>query len=306
MMDRYGDLDGDGLEYARSNERGLIQQGWKDSHDSIFHADGRMAIGPIATRELVRLCGARSAAESRRCSATRRGAGPGAARGGPAARLRCGLLGRGARHLRAGARRREAALPGTRLERRPRAVGGSRFPSARRGWPTLLSDASFSGWGIRTVAAGEARATTRSRTTTARSGRTTRHRGHGPWPYGQHDRAARLLAGLFDASHTFDLARLPELFCGFTRRHGEDAPSGRLLASGLGRGLGLHAAAGGPWPGGRRAAQVRFRHSRLPGLPGRPVGHRPARRRCHPGPGYRAPAAGRGRAGRFVAAATSR
>src|SRR5439155_1591756 len=37
---RYGDADGDGfVEYARRSEHGLVQQGWKDSHDSVFHAD---------------------------------------------------------------------------------------------------------------------------------------------------------------------------------------------------------------------------------------------------------------------------
>jgi glycogen debranching enzyme len=48
-----GDLDGDGfIEYARQSETGLAQQGWKDSHDSIFHADGRLAAGPIAVCEV--------------------------------------------------------------------------------------------------------------------------------------------------------------------------------------------------------------------------------------------------------------
>jgi glycogen debranching enzyme len=41
-MDQYGDMDRDGfIEYARRSETGLIQQGWKDSRDSIFHADGQ-------------------------------------------------------------------------------------------------------------------------------------------------------------------------------------------------------------------------------------------------------------------------
>src|SRR5690606_10138027 len=35
-IDRYGDHDGDGfIEYARQTEHGLLQQGWKDSHDSV-------------------------------------------------------------------------------------------------------------------------------------------------------------------------------------------------------------------------------------------------------------------------------
>ena len=52
-IDRYGDRDGDGfVEYGRRNQDGLVNQGWKDSHDSVFHADGAMAEGPIALVEV--------------------------------------------------------------------------------------------------------------------------------------------------------------------------------------------------------------------------------------------------------------
>src|SRR5262249_50822369 len=52
-IDTYGDADGDGfVEYLRSSPNGLVQQGWKDSHDSVFHADGAMAAGPIALCEV--------------------------------------------------------------------------------------------------------------------------------------------------------------------------------------------------------------------------------------------------------------
>lgn len=52
-IDRYGDRDGDGfVEYGRRNKDGLINQGWKDSFDSIFHADGTLAEGPIALCEV--------------------------------------------------------------------------------------------------------------------------------------------------------------------------------------------------------------------------------------------------------------
>ncbi|HYG68117.1 MAG TPA: amylo-alpha-1,6-glucosidase, partial [Anaeromyxobacteraceae bacterium] len=52
-MERYGDRDGDGfLEYARRRESGLRNQGWKDSEDSVMHADGRLATGPIALCEV--------------------------------------------------------------------------------------------------------------------------------------------------------------------------------------------------------------------------------------------------------------
>ncbi len=48
-----GDPDGDGfLEYAKGSDRGLDNQGWKDSHDGIQFADGRIAAPPIALAEV--------------------------------------------------------------------------------------------------------------------------------------------------------------------------------------------------------------------------------------------------------------
>ena len=52
-IDGYGDLDGDGfVEYLCRSPRGIRNQGWKDSHDSMVHADGRMAEPPIALSEV--------------------------------------------------------------------------------------------------------------------------------------------------------------------------------------------------------------------------------------------------------------
>ena len=52
-IDTFGDADGDGfVEYARQTDTGLVNQGWKDSYDSIFHADGALARGPIALCEV--------------------------------------------------------------------------------------------------------------------------------------------------------------------------------------------------------------------------------------------------------------
>jgi glycogen debranching enzyme len=52
-IDGPGDPDGDGFtEYLRATEQGLVNQGWKDSHDAIFHADGRLAEGAIALAEV--------------------------------------------------------------------------------------------------------------------------------------------------------------------------------------------------------------------------------------------------------------
>jgi glycogen debranching enzyme len=52
-IDHYGDRDGDGfIEYGRLTPHGLLQQGWKDSQESVFHADGRIPKGPIALCEV--------------------------------------------------------------------------------------------------------------------------------------------------------------------------------------------------------------------------------------------------------------
>src|SRR5262249_24867760 len=52
-IDGPADADGDGfIEYFRATEKGLANQGWKDSFDAIFHADGELAQGPIALAEV--------------------------------------------------------------------------------------------------------------------------------------------------------------------------------------------------------------------------------------------------------------
>src|SRR6185369_4477181 len=51
-IDEHGDRDGDGyIEYQRTTDRGLRNQGWKDSWDSTHFADGRLADPPIALCE---------------------------------------------------------------------------------------------------------------------------------------------------------------------------------------------------------------------------------------------------------------
>jgi glycogen debranching enzyme len=52
-IERYGDRDGDGfVEYGRRRNSGLRNQGWKDSEDAVFHADGTLAEPPIALCEV--------------------------------------------------------------------------------------------------------------------------------------------------------------------------------------------------------------------------------------------------------------
>ena len=52
-IDHYGDFDGDGfVEYRRRSRQGLVNQGWRDSHNAVVHADGSLAQGPIALAEV--------------------------------------------------------------------------------------------------------------------------------------------------------------------------------------------------------------------------------------------------------------
>ncbi len=225
-IDTGGDPDGDGfVEYARRSSQGLIQQGWKDSSDSVFHADGRSADGPIALAEVQGYV-----------YAARRGAARLAAVLGHPTQARA-LTG-AADDLR---RRFEEAFWCEDLSTYALALDGDKQPCrvrasnaghclftgiaaedrARRVAATLLAEASFSGWGVRTVEAGQPRYNPMSY-----------HNGS-IWPhdnaliaagfarYGMKAEAAKILTGLLDASLFFDLHRLPELFCGFLRRPGE-------------------------------------------------------------------------------------
>jgi glycogen debranching enzyme len=225
-MDEYGDMDGDGfIEYERQTPRGLANQGWKDSHDSVFHADGRLAEGAIA------LCEVQGYAY-----AAKRGASE---------------LARALGHTRHADRlAAEAEVLRTRFEEAfwleeqgtyAAALDGHKVPCAvrvsnvghclytqiadvgrgHRAIETLLHPDLFSGWGVRTVARGESRYNPMS------------YHDGSVWPhdnaivaagiarYGKTDGALRILESMFAASQFMELRRLPELFCGFERRHGE-------------------------------------------------------------------------------------
>ena len=227
-MEKYADLDGDGfIEYARQSDTGLIQQGWKDSWDSVFHADGSLAEPPIALCELQGYAYAARTGAALLADALGKKARANALRES-AAELRhrfdaafwdedlgtyaLALDGRKRRCRVRASNAGHALLTGIALPKR-----------APRVAETLLADASYSGWGIRTVAAGEARYNPMS----YHNGSVWPHDnsliGLGLARYGLQADAARILSGLYDASRHFDLARMPELFCGFSRREGEGA-----------------------------------------------------------------------------------
>jgi glycogen debranching enzyme len=92
---------------------------------------------------------------------------------------------------------------------------------ARRVAQTLLAAESFSGWGIRTVAASEVRYNPMGYHTGAVWPHDNALIAQGLSRYGLGKMAARLLTGLFGASLCFDLHRMPELFCGFGQQPGE-------------------------------------------------------------------------------------
>ncbi len=225
-IDQYGDRDGDGfVEYGRRNENGLANQGWKDSFDSVFHADGTLAEGPIALCEVQAYVYA--AKQSAAAIARQLGHGAQAQRlDAEAETLRlafnvhfwCEELGTYAialdgkkrpcrvRSSNAGQTLMTGIVPADRAER---IVSG------------LMARPFFSGWGIRTIPVGEARFNPMA----YHNGSVWPHDnaliGLGFARYGYKEEAVRLFGGLFDAALYADLRRLPELFCGFARQRGE-------------------------------------------------------------------------------------
>jgi glycogen debranching enzyme len=221
-IDGPGDPDRDGfVEYYRKTEKGLANQGWKDSYDAIFHANGRAAEGPIALAEVQGYVFAAKQVAAR-C----------------ALRLGRTML---ANKLEAEATRLaerfEEAFWCPAIESYALALDGAKEPCAVRTSNAgqvlftgiarpdrallvaagLLNPRFFSGWGIRTVARGEARYNPMSY-----------HNGS-IWPhdnalialgfarYGLNRSVAPVFKGLFEAATYMDLRRLPELFCGFQR-----------------------------------------------------------------------------------------
>jgi glycogen debranching enzyme len=222
-IDGPGDVDRDGfVEYRRLSVDGLANQGWKDSYDAVFHEDGRLAKGDIA---LVEVQGYVFAAKRLVAQCARR----------------MGLIDR-ARALEADAERLaenfEAAFWCPEIGSYALALDGDKKPCRVRSSnpgqalfsgivkkeralniaKTLLGANSFSGWGIRTVAKGEARYNPMS------------YHDGSVWPhdnalialgfsrYGLKGPVLRVFSGLFGAAKYMDLRRLPELFCGFQRQ----------------------------------------------------------------------------------------
>ena len=219
----YGDPDRDGfVEYDRKSAAGLANQGWKDSGDAIFHADGKLAQGPIA------LCEVQGYVYAARRHAARLASMLGDDK------MATGLDD-AAERLR---QQFEAAFWCEDLSTYAIALDGVKRPCrvvtsnaghalltgiasrerAARVADTLFRVGSFSGWGIRTVGMSEVRYNPISY-----------HNGS-VWPhdnamialglarYGFKEPVLQILTGMFNAASYWEPRRLPELFCGFARR----------------------------------------------------------------------------------------
>ncbi len=222
-IERYGDLDGDGyLEYRTRSSKGLVNQGWKDSWNSMLFADGRVAEGPIA------VCEVQGYAYDARLRAAR------LARSiwndpGLADRLEADaadLRRRFNRDFWSESRGHYVlALDGQKrqVDALTSNIGhllwsGIVDPQrAARTVEQLMAPDMFSGWGVRTMSAGDA--------------------GYNPieyhngtvWPhdtgliaegmrrYGFTGEAATLAVSIFEAAEAFAY-RLPEVFAGFPRK----------------------------------------------------------------------------------------
>jgi glycogen debranching enzyme len=222
-IERVCDSHPDGfLSYARARESGLANQGWKDSEDSVFHADGRIPHGPIA---LVEVQGyVFSALRAMAELALRRGEREDASRWQARAHV-----------LRESIERRfwmddlgfyGIAIDGDGELCRVRSSNPGHLLYVGLPDPTraatigsqLLAPDFYTGWGIRTLASGQARFNPMSY-----------HNGS-VWPHdtaicaagiAHQDRsgALRVLRAVFETATHFEM-RLPELFCGFAREHG--------------------------------------------------------------------------------------
>ena len=218
------------LTYQRSSADGLANQGWKDSHDAISHADGTLARGAIALCEVQ---GYAYAAYRAAASISARQMGDPQAPGfssEKADRLRLAFEAAfWVEHLGTYA----LALDGEGRQCQVRSsnagqvlMTGIAAPDrARRVVSGLMEPQSFTGWGIRTLAANEARYNPMSY-----------HNGS-VWPHdnalialgmarvGMRQEAVRLLEAMCAAAGAMELHRLPELFCGFGRRPGQGPTS---------------------------------------------------------------------------------
>lgn len=220
----YGDSNGDGLiDYKRAADTGLANQGWKDSEDSIFHADGRFPKGPVA---LLEVQGYAFAAWQAMADLARALDDPRASE----------WLAR-AETVRALVEERywmeeegfyAVALDGDGAQ--CRAIGSNAGHLLFSGLPTpdrarrvarrMLGTEFRSGWGLRTLAKGQTRFNPMSYHNGSVWPHDTAMAAAGMARYGERKAVAMLFGEIYGAAAHFNL-RLPELFCGFGNEPGE-------------------------------------------------------------------------------------
>ncbi len=218
----YGDRDGDGfIEYARSTETGLRNQGWKDSDDAIFHADGSLCASPVALVEVqgYHVAALRAAADVYEALGTDDDV-EGLREDADALVERIDAAfwdeNLGTYCIALDATDRPVRVSASNAGHLP--FFGATLPHRlERLFPALSDPRLLSGWGIRTVA-----------TDAARYNPMGYHNGS-VWPHdnsliaagaartGETGLACRITTELFDASCHFPEHRLPELWCGLPR-----------------------------------------------------------------------------------------
>jgi len=212
------------VDYARAAESGLANQGWKDSGDSVFHADGRTPPGPIALVEVQGYAYAACRAMARFAQARRdaRGAAEWARRADDlreAVERLFWMEDQGFYGMALDGRgelcRVRASNPGHLLF-----CGLPEPRRARRVAERLMSPEFASGWGLRTLATGQARYNPMSYHNGSIWPHDTALCAMGLARYGERDGVVRLISTLFETASELEM-RMPELYCGFPRSPGE-------------------------------------------------------------------------------------
>jgi glycogen debranching enzyme len=219
-IDEFGDADKDGfVEYSRRSSRGLVSQGWKDSHDSIFHKDGSDAASPIA------LCEVQGYVYQAKMNASMIAKKLGQTTFAEKLKYE-------AQHLKAKFNKEfwndeigtyVIALDGEKRQCviRSSNVGHCLYSGIVRKEhgeavaQHLISPHSFSGWGIRTISEGEIRYNPMSYHNGSVWPHDTSIAAMGLARYGFRQLSCRLFSAMYQVSRSMDLNRLPELFCGF-------------------------------------------------------------------------------------------
>ena len=219
-LDRYGDRDGDGfVEYERRSDRGLLNQGWKDSSDAVRDRAGRFPQAPIALaevqgyvfdakRRMAALARTRGDAEL----ATRLEAEAQAL----AARFEAAFWVEDQRYYAMALDRDKRAFDAIASNAGQCLWSGIVAPErARDVIDRLLHPSMFSGWGIRTLAANQPGYNPIGYHTGTVWPHDTSLIAAGMERYGFYDASNRLASQMMEAAQGFGDYRLPELFCGF-------------------------------------------------------------------------------------------